>query len=158
MHNPQQEPTREQLVAAIQQLHKAKGRYHTQHAVCKLFDLVGLPNVKPGQEQVETLSVETARPTQDSNAAPQANHPSTPFQGVGWHPVNGELHGYAGTIVLRHLNGEFRIGHSNWVSKKLVRPYSTTGTAPLVEAYRDTLQQLGYVEWAALDTTQPERA
>jgi len=35
------------LRTAVQNLHKAKGRYHNQLAVCCLYDLVGLPNVRP---------------------------------------------------------------------------------------------------------------
>jgi hypothetical protein len=35
------------LEAAINKLHTAKGRYHTQLAICDLFDLVGLPNERP---------------------------------------------------------------------------------------------------------------
>jgi len=35
--------TREQCLELIK-LHKAKGRYHTQLAICDLFDLAGLPN------------------------------------------------------------------------------------------------------------------
>ena len=37
----------EKLKTAIRNLHKAKGRYHTQLATCDLFDLVGLPNERP---------------------------------------------------------------------------------------------------------------
>ena len=33
--------------AAINRLHAAKGRYHTQIAICDLFDLVGLKNERP---------------------------------------------------------------------------------------------------------------
>ena len=32
---------------AVKNLHAAKGRYHTQHAICDLFDLVGLENERP---------------------------------------------------------------------------------------------------------------
>ena len=32
---------------AIKRLHAAKGRYHTQHALCDLFDLCGLQNERP---------------------------------------------------------------------------------------------------------------
>lgn len=32
---------------AVKRLHAAKGRYHTQHAICDLFDLVGLKNERP---------------------------------------------------------------------------------------------------------------
>lgn len=38
------------LEAAVRKLHAAKGRYHTQLACCDLYDLLGLPNVRPGQE------------------------------------------------------------------------------------------------------------
>jgi hypothetical protein len=37
----------EALRSAITKLHAAKGRYHTQLAVCDLFDLVRLPNERP---------------------------------------------------------------------------------------------------------------
>ena len=33
--------------AAINRLHAAKGRYHTQIAACDLFDLCGLQNERP---------------------------------------------------------------------------------------------------------------
>lgn len=36
-----------QLRAAVHKFHAAKGRYHTQLAVCDLFDLCGLPNERP---------------------------------------------------------------------------------------------------------------
>lgn len=32
---------------AVKLLHAAKGRYHTQLAICDLFDLVGLKNERP---------------------------------------------------------------------------------------------------------------
>lgn len=35
------------LRAAVAKFHAAKGRYHTQLAVCDLFDLCGLPNERP---------------------------------------------------------------------------------------------------------------
>lgn len=31
----------------VTQLHQAKGRYHTQRALCALFDAFGLSNTKP---------------------------------------------------------------------------------------------------------------
>ena len=37
----------EALRAAINKLHKAKGRYHTQLAVCDLFELCGLTAERP---------------------------------------------------------------------------------------------------------------
>ena len=36
-----------QLRAAVAKFHAAKGRYHTQLAVCDLFDLCNLPNERP---------------------------------------------------------------------------------------------------------------
>ena len=35
------------LREAVERLHAAKGRYHTQIACCDLFDLVGLKNERP---------------------------------------------------------------------------------------------------------------
>ena len=35
------------LEAAIKKTHSAKGRYHSQLAMCELYDLMGLPNIKP---------------------------------------------------------------------------------------------------------------
>ena len=32
---------------AVKRLHAAKGRSHTQHALCDLFDLCGLQNERP---------------------------------------------------------------------------------------------------------------
>ena len=39
-----------ELEAAIRNAHRVKGRYHAQLAQCRLYDLVGLPNVKPDAE------------------------------------------------------------------------------------------------------------
>lgn len=38
---------RSKLRDSVKRLHAAKGRYHTQHAICDLFDLVGLKNERP---------------------------------------------------------------------------------------------------------------
>ena len=38
---------RERLRNSVERLHAAKGRYHTQLAICDLFDLVGLKNERP---------------------------------------------------------------------------------------------------------------
>ena len=35
------------LREAVERLHAAKGSYHTQLAICDLFDLVGLKNERP---------------------------------------------------------------------------------------------------------------
>ena len=43
------EAENEELRAAITKLHKAKGRYHTQIAVCDLFELCGLTAVRPAR-------------------------------------------------------------------------------------------------------------
>ena len=40
----------ELLIKLIRRVHGAKGRYHTQLAMCDLFDAVALPNQRPGQE------------------------------------------------------------------------------------------------------------
>lgn len=37
----------EGVIKAVHKFHAAKGRYHTQLAVCDLFDLCGLPNERP---------------------------------------------------------------------------------------------------------------
>ncbi len=37
------------LQAAVQKLHKAKGRYHTQIAAAELYELCGLPAERPGK-------------------------------------------------------------------------------------------------------------
>ena len=39
--------TDETLANAVRKLHKAKGRHHTQLATCELFDMLGLPCVRP---------------------------------------------------------------------------------------------------------------
>ncbi len=31
----------------VNKVYKAKGRYHTQHAMCDLYDAVGIPNERP---------------------------------------------------------------------------------------------------------------
>ena len=38
---------RSKLRDSVKRLHAAKGRYHTQLAICDLFDLVGLKNERP---------------------------------------------------------------------------------------------------------------
>ena len=38
---------RDELRNSVKRLHAAKGRHHTQHAICDLFDLVGLKNERP---------------------------------------------------------------------------------------------------------------
>ena len=38
---------RDELRNSVKRLHAAKGRYHTQHAICDLFDLCGLRNERP---------------------------------------------------------------------------------------------------------------
>jgi hypothetical protein len=47
----------------VRKAHKAKGRYHTQLAMCDLYDVCGLPNFRPGSEPVqpECLHDETER-------------------------------------------------------------------------------------------------
>ncbi len=35
------------LLELIRSVHKAKGRYHSQHAMCDLYDAAGLPNTRP---------------------------------------------------------------------------------------------------------------
>ena len=37
------------LESAVRKVHAAKGRHHTQIAMCDLYDLVSLPNVRPEQ-------------------------------------------------------------------------------------------------------------
>jgi hypothetical protein len=44
----------EALRTAITKLHKAKGRYHTQLAVCDLFELCGLTAVRPARAGEKT--------------------------------------------------------------------------------------------------------
>lgn len=36
-----------ELEDAIKKTHSAKGRYHSQLAMCELYDLLGLPNTRP---------------------------------------------------------------------------------------------------------------
>lgn len=43
-------PANDALEKAVRKLHAAKGRHHNQIAACDLYDLLGLPNVRPGQE------------------------------------------------------------------------------------------------------------
>jgi hypothetical protein len=51
----QRKHTMTDLEKAVRKFHAAKGRYHTQLACCELFDLLGLPNVRPGQEVAPSL-------------------------------------------------------------------------------------------------------
>lgn len=44
------------LVNLIKRVHSAKGRYHTQIAICDLFDAVGLSNVRPTKPVIDPLS------------------------------------------------------------------------------------------------------
>lgn len=74
---------------------------------------------------------------------------------AGWNPVDGNAHGYEGDIVLRHKNGEYRIGHSNWIESHLVQPYPPT--KPKEAAYVGTLR-MGYTSWMALDLPAPQPA
>ena len=37
----------EDLVALVAAVHKAKGRYHSQIAMCNLYDACNLPNTRP---------------------------------------------------------------------------------------------------------------
>lgn len=43
-------PASDALEKAVRKLHAARGRHHNQIAACDLYDLLGLPNVRPGQE------------------------------------------------------------------------------------------------------------
>jgi hypothetical protein len=45
-------PLESVLTKLIKRLHAAKGRYHNQIAICDLFDAVGLPNKRPGDESL----------------------------------------------------------------------------------------------------------
>lgn len=38
---------RADLIALVQSVHKAKGRYHSQIAMCNLYDACNLPNTRP---------------------------------------------------------------------------------------------------------------
>ena len=40
---------RAELVALVAAVHKAKGRYHSQIAMCDLYDACGLPNTRPAK-------------------------------------------------------------------------------------------------------------
>lgn len=38
---------RDDLIELVKAVHKAKGRYHSQLAMCDLYDSCGLPNQRP---------------------------------------------------------------------------------------------------------------
>ena len=38
---------RDDLIELVKAVHKAKGRYHSQIAMCDLYDSCGLPNQRP---------------------------------------------------------------------------------------------------------------
>jgi len=40
---------RADLIALVQAVHKAKGRYHSQIAMCNLYDACNLPNTRPAK-------------------------------------------------------------------------------------------------------------
>ena len=44
---------RDALKSLVASVHKARGRYHSQLAMCALYDACGLPNVKPISGQKE---------------------------------------------------------------------------------------------------------
>lgn len=46
LENSKQAEQLKAITHLVHQLHQAKGRYHTQRALCALFDAFGLPNVK----------------------------------------------------------------------------------------------------------------
>ena len=46
------------LERAVRKMHAAKGRYHTQMTTCDLYDLLSLPNFRPGEvPPVETPAI-----------------------------------------------------------------------------------------------------
>lgn len=47
------QPEQPDLKALVQKVHKAKGRHHSQIAMCDLYDACGLTNVRPGDEPKE---------------------------------------------------------------------------------------------------------
>lgn len=51
----------EKLRVAISKFHAAKGRYHTQIAVCDLFESVGLSGIRPDCKQPSIRSMEQAK-------------------------------------------------------------------------------------------------
>lgn len=65
----QGDPTREALIHAVKRMHSAKGRYHSQHATCDLFELLGLPCTR------EVIVAPTPQPTAPARAA-EATQPA----------------------------------------------------------------------------------
>lgn len=55
-----------ELDLVITATHKAKGRYHSQLAMCDLYDAVGLPNVRPGDDKL----AQPAEPVSDKSNPP----------------------------------------------------------------------------------------
>ena len=44
-------PSTESLMLLIKAVHRAKGRYHSQQAMCDLYDACGLSNTRPEQRK-----------------------------------------------------------------------------------------------------------
>lgn len=46
------------LLELVRAVHKAKGRYHSQLAMCDLFDAAGLPNTRPEKSKKNAADFE----------------------------------------------------------------------------------------------------
>lgn len=55
MIEPSAQPVQPDLKTLVRKVHKAKGRYHSQIAICDLYDACGLPNVRPGAEVAQPV-------------------------------------------------------------------------------------------------------
>ena len=55
-----------------------------------------------------------------------------------WHPLNGDGKGFEGHVLMRHVNGELTLSHSNWTGPELCQ--SST------PAYR-VMREYGYRHW-----------
>jgi len=55
-----------------------------------------------------------------------------------WHPLNGDGKGFEGHVLMRHVNGELDLSHSNWTGPELCQ-----SSKP---AYR-VMREYGYRHW-----------
>lgn len=93
----QPEPTREALIHAVKRMHAARGRYHSQHATCDLYELLGLPCTRetiappaalasaPAAEPVSPMA-KMAQALRDKAAAEKASF-DTRVQSGEWGPA-----------------------------------------------------------------------
>jgi hypothetical protein len=66
------------------------------------------------------------------------------FKAATWYPIDGNLRGYDGDIVVKHKDGSHRVGATNWISSHKVK--TPRGA---VACWQSCLKD-GYVSWTPL--------